>query len=193
MVLWYVYTLAAASEGSKDRAREALERAVAAQKAGDLKGAVKSFDRALKLHPSLAEAHFSRALLAQSAGENAMALRGYKRAIELRPSLAEAHFNRGNVLRVMHGKDEEVEDAYRQAIAARQPAVYGKVRHHESRHSDSSKVGLICVACNRSGVAQPRGNAAEGGQREGCARGVQCRLPRPFGLRWAAFAAQAAR
>lgn len=60
--------------------------------------ALEQFDRAARIWPASALAHYSVGLAAARQGRERAALAAYERAIELVPTFAEAHINRGMIL-----------------------------------------------------------------------------------------------
>ncbi len=86
-------------------------------------------ERALRLDPDLAEAHFARGVLLSSvAGRFAPgpAIHEYRRALELNPNLARAHQNLGNIYLHRGLLDKAVEEF--RATLAIDPANYGATR-----------------------------------------------------------------
>ena len=86
-------------------------------------------ERALRLDPDLAEAHFARgALLSSVAGRFAPgpAIQEYRRALELNPNLARAHQNLGNIY-LHRGLLDKADDEFRATLAI-DPANYGATR-----------------------------------------------------------------
>jgi tetratricopeptide (TPR) repeat protein len=102
--------LIAHSKGDETRARDRIERAIAANanqpayhnslgtvelSANRLEESAACFRRALTLDPGYAEAHNNLGNALQQAGHFEQALQCYKQAVTIRPNYAEAHFNRG--------------------------------------------------------------------------------------------------
>ncbi len=86
-------------------------------------------EKALRLDPDLAEAHFARgALLSSVAGRFAPgpAIREYRRALELNPNLARAHQNLGNIY-LHRGLLDKAVAEFRATLAI-DPANYGATR-----------------------------------------------------------------
>jgi TolB-like protein/Flp pilus assembly protein TadD len=86
-------------------------------------------ERALRLDPELAEAHFARgALLSSVTGRFAPgpAIQEYRRALELNPNLARAHHNLGNIY-LHRGLLDKAADEFRATLAI-DPANYGAIR-----------------------------------------------------------------
>jgi tetratricopeptide (TPR) repeat protein len=75
-----------------------------------------AYEEALKLDPTLADAHINLGRLAQEAGNLGKAEAHYRDAVRHAPSDATAHFNLG-VLLEERGNREDAVHAYRQAIA----------------------------------------------------------------------------
>jgi tetratricopeptide (TPR) repeat protein len=89
-------------------------------KRGKPKEALKAFDVALQLAPTMPEAYCNRSVALQEIGRLDDALSAVDRALRLRPQYATAHYNRGNVLKAQH-RLGEAEEAYDRALAL-QPA-----------------------------------------------------------------------
>ena len=85
------------------------------QRLGRLEAAVSYYDRAIRLKPEYANAHFNRASALKQLNRIAEALAGYDRAIALNPNHAEAHNNRGVLLQGLNRFPEAVAD-YDRAI-----------------------------------------------------------------------------
>ncbi|MGZ9188496.1 MAG: tetratricopeptide repeat protein [Nitrospira sp.] len=77
--------------------------------------ACRAYEEALRLDPSLAEAHVNVGRLYHEAGRLADAEARYRSAVSHRPSLAVAHFNLGVVLEDQ-GQDTPAITAYQQAL-----------------------------------------------------------------------------
>ncbi|MGZ8382400.1 MAG: tetratricopeptide repeat protein [Nitrospira sp.] len=77
--------------------------------------ACRAYEEALRLDPSLAEAHVNVGRLYHEAGRLADAEASYRSAVSHRPSLAVAHFNLGVVLEDQ-GQDTPAITAYQQAL-----------------------------------------------------------------------------
>jgi len=86
-------------------------------------------EKALRLDPDLAEAHFARgALLSSVAGrfDPGPAIQEYRRALELNPNLARAHHNLGNIY-LHRGLLDKAVAEFRATLAI-DPANYGATR-----------------------------------------------------------------
>jgi len=81
-------------------------RGNALQNAHRLKDALKSYDRAIDLDPSLTFAHNNRGNVFRKLGQMDKAIACYSEAIALNPDYAIAHNNRGDVLRMLRRFDE---------------------------------------------------------------------------------------
>ena len=75
-------------------------------KQGRLEEALRAFDSAVRLAPSMPQGHGNRAAVLQEMGRHTEALAAVDRALRLKPDHAMAHFNRGNALRALHRHDE---------------------------------------------------------------------------------------
>jgi predicted O-linked N-acetylglucosamine transferase (SPINDLY family) len=85
---------------------------------GDLEGAVRQIDAALKINPDVAAAHNNRGNALKDLGRAEEALASFDRAIALKPDYAEAVYNRGNTLRELERFADAVA-SYDRAIALR--------------------------------------------------------------------------
>lgn len=101
---------------SFDEARDLLSEGMRHQRAGSLQDAAKSFTRAIKHAPDLAEAHYNLGTVLGGLGRRDEAIRSYRRAIALKPSLEQAHFNLGNALKDVSRSDDALE-SYAQALS----------------------------------------------------------------------------
>jgi predicted TPR repeat methyltransferase len=95
---------------------EAMERAVALQKEGDLDSAEELYRRILAVVPDHADAWHFRGLAALQRGDEEQAVALIRKATELAPDYADAHNNLGNVL-LMAKRYEEATACYRRAVA----------------------------------------------------------------------------
>ena len=95
---------AAAWRAAGERAERAavaqgwFERALAAERTGDLPGAIEACRTSLALHESNAPVHSNLGWVLQKAGRPDEAIREHRRAIELDPALASAHYGLGTAL-----------------------------------------------------------------------------------------------
>jgi predicted O-linked N-acetylglucosamine transferase (SPINDLY family) len=85
---------------------------------GDLQGAVRQIDAALRINPDVAAAHNNRGNALKDLGRPEEALASFERAIALKPDYAEAFYNRGNTLRELERFADAVA-SYDRAIALR--------------------------------------------------------------------------
>lgn len=83
---------------------------------GDLEGARRAYERLVKLHPTLAIAHYNLGLTLKAMGDLPGAIAAYEQAIQLNPHAAEAHQNLGVAL-LKQGQLAASLEAFRQAIA----------------------------------------------------------------------------
>src|SRR4029077_4414425 len=104
-------------------------------------------EKALRLDPDLAEAHFARgSLLSSVSGRLAPepAVREYHRALELNPNLAQAHHSLGNIYLHLGLLDRAV-DEFQRALAI-DPGNYGATRRiglalvYEGRYEDGLRL-----------------------------------------------------
>lgn len=102
-----------AQGGEVDRAQR---RGAELQREGDLAGALREFDRAVKLAPDSAFARYNRGLVQRGLGDCRAALADFDRALELRPDFFNALYQRGNCLQALGEYGRAVDD-YGRAIA----------------------------------------------------------------------------
>ncbi|OIQ97164.1 photosystem I assembly protein Ycf3 [mine drainage metagenome] len=86
------------SGGRPPEARKAFAEGAARQAAGDARGAVAAYHRAVSLDPHYAEAYCNLGLVLFELGARAPALAAYRAALALSPGFVEAHNNLGNAL-----------------------------------------------------------------------------------------------
>jgi tetratricopeptide (TPR) repeat protein len=89
------------SVAEQARFTEAMRRGVAADREGDLEGAVGAFSEAVGHDPASAKAHFNLGLMLRKKGDLDGALRSFGEAIRLDPAYARAYRARGEVYRKM--------------------------------------------------------------------------------------------
>jgi tetratricopeptide (TPR) repeat protein len=102
-------------------ARAHMERGIAAWKAGSLDDAIKEHEEAVRLQPSLAQAHANLIILygrqgsdpASAAAKQAEA--HYRTVVALNSNLGEAHYNHGVLLMEQHRPDEAI-DTFKRAL-----------------------------------------------------------------------------
>jgi tetratricopeptide (TPR) repeat protein len=73
------------------------DRGVKCRARGDIKGAIKNYDRAISLNPGLASAFSNRANARIEQGELESALNDYNEAIRLQPDGADTYYNRASL------------------------------------------------------------------------------------------------
>ena len=61
--------------------------------------AIESYQRALKIKPDHADAHYNMGNVLKDQGKRDEAIESYQRALRIKPDYAEAHNNMGNVLK----------------------------------------------------------------------------------------------
>ncbi|MGH8496474.1 MAG: tetratricopeptide repeat-containing sulfotransferase family protein [Gammaproteobacteria bacterium] len=98
-----------------DGGRDALAAGEAAGRSGDLRGAVRHFERALAENPTLAAAHFNLGVCHAALGELRRAGECFGRAAELAPAFAAAHERLGSVLNAL-GDYEGAARSFRAAL-----------------------------------------------------------------------------
>ncbi len=81
---------------------------------GKAKQAVNSFQKALRLDPTVAELHLNVGMLNDQLGNKKAAIISYRKAIQLKPALTDAHYNLGIALQAQ-GDLEAAAESYRNA------------------------------------------------------------------------------
>ncbi len=100
----------------RDDARAHMERGIAAWKAGNLDAAIKEHEEAVRLQPSLAQAHANLIILYGQQQNAAAAEAHYRTVVSLNSNLGDAHYNYGVLLMDTRRYDEAV-DAFNKALA----------------------------------------------------------------------------
>jgi len=104
------------TEKERQGAEAHYDLGINAQTAGDVRGALKEFEEALKLDDDFAEAHNAIAVLLHlSFDRKDEAEKHYRRALEIRPGFSEAKVNLGN-LYLDQGRLDEAIGLYEQAL-----------------------------------------------------------------------------
>jgi tetratricopeptide (TPR) repeat protein len=105
----------------RDDARAHMERGIAAWKAGRLDEAIKEHEEAVRLQPSLAQAHANLIILyghEKNAAATAAAESHYRTVVSLNSNLGEAHYNYGVLLmEAGASRQDEAIEAFKNAIA----------------------------------------------------------------------------
>jgi tetratricopeptide (TPR) repeat protein len=104
----------------REDARAHMERGIAAWKAGRLDEAIKEHEEAVRLQPTLAQAHANLIILyghAKNGGaaSASAAEEHYRAVVALNSNLDEAHYNYGVLLMDLQRRDEAI-DAFKQAL-----------------------------------------------------------------------------
>jgi tetratricopeptide (TPR) repeat protein len=97
-------------------AREQFDRAVAAERRGDLAGAIASYEASLAAFERNAAAHSNLGYVLEKLGRLDDAIREQRRAVELEPTLAAAHYGIGTAL-ALQGDREGAATALRRYLA----------------------------------------------------------------------------
>ncbi len=100
----------------RDDARAHMERGIAAWKAGNPDAAINEHEEAVRLQPSLAQAHANLIILYGQRGDAAAAERHYRMVVSLNSNLGEAHYNYG-VLLMEARRYQDAVDAFNKALA----------------------------------------------------------------------------
>ena len=93
----------------RDDARAHMERGIAAWKAGNLDDAIKEHEEAVRLQPTLAQAHANLIILYGHAKNASSAEAHYRTVVALNSNLDEAHYNYGVLLMESQRRDEAIE------------------------------------------------------------------------------------
>jgi len=88
----------AQNTSTPDRVRAAYQRGVASAQRGDLAGARRAFEQAIRLSPRTAELHASLGQVLLQQGEVDRAVAEFRKAITLKPALAQSHTFLGTAL-----------------------------------------------------------------------------------------------
>ena len=99
-----------------DEARAAQGRGAELHRAGDLQGALREFDRVIRLAPNSALAWYNHGLVRRDLKDCRAAIDDFGHALALQPGLFNALYQRGNCLQVL-GEYERAIDDYGRAIA----------------------------------------------------------------------------
>lgn len=102
----------------REDARAHMERGIAAWKAGRLEDAIKEHEEAVRLQPTLAQAHANLIILyghAKTDGAAKAAEEHYRTVVALNSNLDEAHYNYGVLLMDLQRRDDAIE-AFRQTL-----------------------------------------------------------------------------
>jgi lipoprotein NlpI len=79
-----------------DAAGDAYDEGVRLVRAGRLREAIASFDKAIRLKPNFAEAYNSRGIVYNNLAQHERAIKDYGEAVRLNARYAEAYYNRAN-------------------------------------------------------------------------------------------------
>jgi tetratricopeptide (TPR) repeat protein len=100
----------------RDDARTHMTRGIAAWKAGRLDEAIKEHEEAVRLQPTLAQAHANLIILYGHARNPASAESHYRTVVALNSNLGEAHYNYGVLMMDQQRADDAI-DAFKKALA----------------------------------------------------------------------------
>ena len=99
-----------------NEARESQSRGAQLHRNGDLRGALREFDRVIELVPQSPFGWYNRGLVKRDRKDCSGAIADFGRALELDPGLFNAHYQRGNCLQAL-GEYARAVDDYTRAIA----------------------------------------------------------------------------
>jgi tetratricopeptide (TPR) repeat protein len=108
--------VAATVTALRDDSGALLQRGIKLADAGDVEGAIAAHEAALKIDPSLAQAHANLVSLYGRQRNWAKAEEHYRAVVALGVNVADAHYDYG-VLLALQGRWEEAAEAYRRALA----------------------------------------------------------------------------
>jgi tetratricopeptide (TPR) repeat protein len=100
---------------AQNSAEAYFEQGNAKSQAGNKKGAIADYDRAIILKPKYPEAYYNRGNTKSELGDKQGAITDYDRAIILKPKYPEAYYNRGNTKSELGDKQGAITD-YDRAI-----------------------------------------------------------------------------
>jgi tetratricopeptide (TPR) repeat protein len=109
-----VTQLNAANQAATDEAEVWFSQGVQQDQAGDVEGAIASYDKALEIRPDLYEVWFNRGNALSNLGRFEEAIASYDKAIEFKPDFHEGWYNRGNALSNL-GRLEEANASFEKA------------------------------------------------------------------------------
>lgn len=115
LALCLLCSCAALAASDVDEAREAQQRGAELHLKGDLGGALKEFDRAVRLAPNADLAWYNRGLVHRDLKNCLAAISDFDRALALQPQFFNALYQRGNCLQAL-GQYKEAVDDYSRAI-----------------------------------------------------------------------------
>jgi len=151
-----VLALAPPAPAQLDEARAAQSRGAELHRAGDLQGALREFDRVIRLAPNSGLAWYNRGLVRRDLKDCRAAIDDFGHALELQPGLFNALYQRGNCLQGL-GEYQRAIDDYSRAIALpgrvdpRFLAYYGRANalrrlgRLEEAHADYTRVSELRI------------------------------------------------
>lgn len=87
-----------------------LSRGMSRYNAGDKKGAIADFSRAIKLNPKNASAYNERGITLGESGDIEGAIADFNNAIKFNPNLGQSYHNRGNAYAILEDKPRAIQD-----------------------------------------------------------------------------------
>ena len=109
---------AAAGDDPETAARRLIDEGNACEDQGRIDHALRCYDEAIRLAPSLARAHLNRGNILLARGDAQRALDAYATALACDPGYAAAHYNAGNAC-VALARLDDAQSSYQEAIARR--------------------------------------------------------------------------
>jgi tetratricopeptide (TPR) repeat protein len=105
-----VVGLGGQSQAQADAAKDAYQEGVRLVREGQLRVAITSFDKAIRLKPDYAEAYNARGIAHDNLAQFERALKDYDEAIRLNPGYVEAYYNRANAYSDAGQYEESLKD-----------------------------------------------------------------------------------
>jgi lipoprotein NlpI len=124
-----VVALGGERQAQADPAEDAYQEGVRLVREGQLRAAVTSFDKAIRLKPDYAEAYNTRGIAHDNLAQFERALKDYDEAIRLNPRYTEAYYNRANANSDAGHYEESLKD-YGEAI--RLNPAYAEAYHNRA-------------------------------------------------------------
>jgi lipoprotein NlpI len=122
-------------QAQTDPAADAYQEGVRFVREGQLRAAITSFDKAIRLKPDYAEAYNGRGIAHDNLAQFERAMKDYSEAIRLNPRYIEAYYNRANAYSDAGRYEESLKD-YSEAI--RLNPAYAEAYHNRALASIAS-------------------------------------------------------
>ena len=119
-----------------------FDRAVAKQKAGDLRGAIADYSKAIRLNPNDATGYYNRGNANYDLDDKLSALADYEQAIQRQPDYIPAHYNRG-IVKDSLGDQQEALASYKRAIQLTPHCAEDYYKQGNARYDLGDKRGAL--------------------------------------------------